>query len=151
VNLAITEALGGIPVAMPYGEVYTALQQRTIDGQENAVINIYPANLQEVQDYMSMTHHLLSFTVLLVNEDFFNSLPSDLQEAVESAAQEAMEFQREYVVGLTDELIAEMEAGGMQVNWPDLEQFRAATTHLHEQYIGQNFSQELYDQVQQAE
>lgn len=147
VNLAITEALGGIPVAMPYGEVYTALQQGTIDGQENAVINIYPANLQEVQRYMSMTHHLLSFTVLVMNENFFNSLSPELQEAVLSAAQEAMEFQREYVVELTDDLIARMQEQGMQVNWPDQEAFRAATEHLHEQYIGRNFSRELYEAV----
>ncbi len=61
VNLAITKALGGIPVAMPYGEVYTAIQQHTIDGQENAVINIYPARLlrsAEVHEHDRSPHVL---------------------------------------------------------------------------------------------
>ena len=151
VNLAVTEALGGIPVAMPYGEVYTALQQGTIDGQENAVINIYPANLQEVQDYMSMTNHLLSFAVFVMNKDFFESLPAEQQEAVRSAAEEATAFQREYVVDLTDELVQEMEEAGMQVNWPDQAPFREATQPIHEEYIGENFSREMYEAVQQAE
>src|SRR5690606_21901218 len=77
VNLAITEIMGGVGVGMPYGDVYSALQQGTIDGQENAVVNIAPAKLQEVQRYMSMTHHLLSFTVLLINEQLLEGLDAD--------------------------------------------------------------------------
>ncbi|MEW6045448.1 MAG: TRAP transporter substrate-binding protein [Bacillota bacterium] len=151
VNLAITEALGGIPVAMPYGEVYTALQQKTIDGQENAVINIYPAKLHEVQRYMSMTHHLLSFVVLVVNDNFFNSLPADIQKAMQEAADEALAFQRQYVVGLTNELVAKMQEHGVKVNWPELEPFRKATRRIHEEYIGKSFSRELYELVVQAD
>jgi tripartite ATP-independent transporter DctP family solute receptor len=151
VNLAITAALGGIPVAMPFGETYTALQQGVVDGQENAVINVYPINIHEVQRYMSMTHHLLSFTVLVINENFFNTLSPELQEAVLSAAQEAMAFHREYVAELTDDLIARLQERGMQVNWPELEAFRAATQHIHEEYIGRNFSRELYQLVLDAE
>lgn len=151
VNLAVTEALGGIAVAIPYGEVYTALQQGTIDGQENAVINIYPANLQEVQSFMSMTHHLLSFTVLVANKGWLEGLAADQRAAVERAADEAMAFQRAHVVTLTDDLVARMEAAGVAVTWPDLEPFRAATQPVHAAYIGRNFSQELYDLVRAAD
>ncbi|WP_324670053.1 TRAP transporter substrate-binding protein [Geochorda subterranea] len=147
INLAITRALGGTAVAIPYGEVYTAIQQGTIDGQENAVINIYPAKLQEVQRYMSMTHHLLSFTVLLVNKPFFDSLDRELQAAVREAAAEAMRFQRQHVETLTDRLVQEMQQQGMQVNWPDLEPFRAATRRVHEEYVGRLIPRELYEMV----
>ena len=147
INLAITRALGGTAVAIPYGEVYTAIQQGTIDGQENAVINIYPAKLQEVQRYMSMTHHLLSFTVLLVNKPFFDSLDRELQAAVHEAAAEAMRFQRQHVETLTDRLVQEMQQQGMQVNWPDLEPFRAATRRVHEEYVGRLIPRELYEMV----
>ena len=151
VNLAVTEALGGIAVAIPYGEVYTALQQGTIDGQENAVINIYPANLQEVQKYMSITNHILSFAVFVMNKDFFEGLPADQQTAVQEAATEAMAFQREYVTTLTDDLIAKMEDAGMQVTYPDLAPFREAARAVHEKYVGKSFSQDLYDLVVGAE
>ncbi|BAS27922.1 C4-dicarboxylate ABC transporter substrate-binding protein [Limnochorda pilosa] len=150
VNLAITKAMGGTAVAIPYGEVYTALQQGTIDGQENAVINIYPARLQEVQKYMSMTNHLLSFTVLVVNKRFFDSLSPDLQAAVRSAAAEALEYQRRYVEEVTSDLIQKMEAEGVQVNWPDLEPFRKATRSVHDGYIGKKFSRELYETLLQT-
>ena len=151
VNLAITEALGGVGVAIPYGEVYTALQQGTVDGQENAVINIYPANLQEVQGYMSLTHHLTSFTVLIVNPDWFNSLPAKVQTAVQEAATEAMEFQRQYSADLTEELIGKMRDEGMEIVEPDLEPFRAATADIHEQFVGDAFSAELYEAIVGAE
>ncbi|HEY8472363.1 MAG TPA: TRAP transporter substrate-binding protein [Natronosporangium sp.] len=150
VNLAVTEALGGVGVPMPYGEVYSALQQGTIDGQENAVLNIAPANLQEVQDYMSMTHHLLSFTVLIISEELYAGLDGDLRQAVEQAAADAMRDQRAYAEQITDQLISEMEAAGVQVNWPDLAPFRAATRPIHDQYIGEAFDEQLY-RLAQAE
>ena len=147
VNLAITEIMGGVGVGMPYGDVYSALQQGTIDGQENAVVNIAPAKLQEVQRYMSMTHHLLSFTVLLINEQLLEGLDADVREAVERAAAEAMADQRVYSEQITDELIAEMEQAGVEVNWPELDAFRAATRPIHDDYIGRSFDEELYELV----
>jgi len=150
VNLAVTKALGGIPVAIPYGEVYTAIQQGTIDGQENAVINVYPAKLYEVQKYMSMTHHLLSFTVFVMNKDFFEGLSAANKKAVKEAASEAMAFQRAHSKKLSDELVGKMKEKGVQVNWPDLVPFRQATRAIHEEYIGKKFPKELYDMVGQA-
>jgi TRAP-type transport system periplasmic protein len=147
VNLAVTKALGGIPIAMPYGEVYTALQQKTIDGQENAVINIYPARLYEVQKYMTMTNHLLSFTVLLMNEQLYGRLPEEQKQAVTAAAAEAMAFQRETSRRMSDELTVEMEKKGVKVNRPELAAFREAALPLHQEYVGKSFSRELYDFV----
>jgi tripartite ATP-independent transporter DctP family solute receptor len=147
VNLAITEAMGGIGAAIPYGEVYTALQQKTIDGQENSVINIYPAKLYEVQKFMSMTHHLLSFVVLIVNDGFYNSLSDTQKKAIQESAQEAVTFQRKFVVDLTADLVEKMKQQGVSVNYPEMEPFRKATQKIHEQYINKYFSKELYDIV----
>jgi tripartite ATP-independent transporter DctP family solute receptor len=113
VNLAVTSSLGGIPSAIAYGEVYTALQQKTIDGQENAVINIYPSKLQEVQKYMSMTNHILSFVVIVASENFYNSLSAADKQLVEAAAKQAQDWHRNYVATLTQDLIDKMVAGGI--------------------------------------
>ena len=145
VNLAVTKAFGGIPVAMPYGEVYTALQQKTIDGQENAVINIFPARLYEVQKFMSMTNHLLSFTVLLMSEQAYSKLPADQQQAVMASAREAMDFQRQLAKRMSDDLTAEMQKKGVQVNRPNLAPFREAALPLHKEYIGKSFSRQQYE------
>ena len=147
VNLAVTEAFGGIPIAMPYGEVYTALQQGTIDGQENAVINIYPARLQEVQKYMSMTNHLLSFVVLLMNDSLYNSLSPELQAAVQAAATQAMAEERASAQALADEMTQKMKDAGVEVVTPDLAPFRDAAKPIHAQYVGKAFPQDLYDLV----
>ena len=147
VNLAVTKALGGIPVAIPYGEVYTAIQQKTIDGQENAVINIYPARLYEVQKFMSMTNHLLSFTVLLMNEQLYSRLPDDQKQAVTAAAREALDYQRQVSKRLSDELTVEMEKKGVQVNRPDLARFRDAVAPIHQEHIGKSFSRDLYELI----
>ena len=145
VNLAVTKAFGGIPIAMPYGEVYTALQQKTIDGQENAVINIFPARLYEVQKFMSMTNHLLSFTVLLMNEQAYGKLPEEHKQAMVASAREAMDFQRQIAKRMADDLTAEMQKKGVQVNRPNLAPFREAALPLHKEYIGKSFSRQQYE------
>jgi tripartite ATP-independent transporter DctP family solute receptor len=147
VNLGITKALGGIPAAMPYGEVYTAIQQHTIDGQENAVINIFPARLHEVQKFMTMTDHLMSFAVLMMSERTYSGLSPELRQAVESAGREAMQFQREFAQKQSTELEAKMVEQGVQVNRPDLAPFREATRSIHLQYVGKDIPQDLYDLV----
>ncbi|MDB5474278.1 MAG: TRAP-type C4-dicarboxylate transport system, periplasmic component [Devosia sp.] len=147
VNLAITESFGGIPIAMPYGEVYTGLQQGTIDGQENAVINIYPARLQEVQKYMSETNHLLSFVVLVMNENLYSSMSAELQQVIEEAADQAMTEERAAAQQLAAEMTKKMEEEGVEINKPDLTALREVTRPIHEQYIGKSFPQELYDLV----
>ncbi|WP_167762332.1 TRAP transporter substrate-binding protein [Blastococcus sp. CT_GayMR20] len=147
VNLAITEALGGSGVAMAYGEVYTGLQQGTIDGQENAIINIYPAKLQEVQRYLSLTNHLMSFVVAAVNPQWFDGLTPETQEAIREAATEAMEFEREQTAELTADLTEKLEAEGMQIDEPDVDAFREQTQDLYKEFVGEAFTQELYDAI----
>lgn len=148
VNLAVTSSLGGIPSAIAYGEVYTALQQKTIDGQENAVINIYPSKLYEVQKYMSMTNHILSFVVIVASEDFFNGLTDEDKAVVEEAALIASEWHREYVKTLTDELTQAMVDEGMEVNYPeDMAPFKEATKAVHEEYVGKSIDRELYNRT----
>jgi len=147
VNLAVTEAFGGIPVAIPYGEVYTAIQQKTIDGQENAVINIYPARLYEVQKHMAMTNHLLSFTVMLMNKKLYESLPAAQQEAITKAAAEALAHQSSFAVKQSDEMVKLMEQQGVAITRPNLEPFRKLVKSVHDAYVGKTISQVLYDLV----
>lgn len=147
INLAVTAAFGGIPVAIPYGEVYTAIQQKTIDGQENAVINIYPARLYEVQKHMAMTNHLLSFTVMLMNKKLYDSLPVVQKEAVAKAANEALAIQSAYAVDQAKAMTKRMEERGLAVTYPDLEAFRKLVKPVHDANVGKTISKELYNLV----
>lgn len=88
-------AWGAEPTSMAWAEVYNALQQGVIDGQENTYSNIYSAKLQSVQSHLTESnHHYLGY-VLAINKEFFEGLPDDLQQVIQEAADEATEYNRE--------------------------------------------------------
>lgn len=91
-HMAFWKALGAAPTPLPWPEVYVSLQQGLVDAQENATDTCIGANLQEVQDYLIMTHHILYCNQFLINSTKFESLDplyqSALQQAVDEAAAE---------------------------------------------------------------
>jgi C4-dicarboxylate-binding protein DctP len=76
------KAVGAIPQVMPFSEVYSALQQGVIDGQENTNSNIYTKKFYEVQKYMTVSNHGYLGYMVVMSKKFWESLPKDLQEAV---------------------------------------------------------------------
>ncbi|MCC8191240.1 MAG: DctP family TRAP transporter solute-binding subunit, partial [Planctomycetes bacterium] len=87
IHQATFTAFGALPVPMAWGEVLIALQQGTIDGNENALINILNDKIYEVQKHVSLTNHFFSPAVLMVNVDFFAMLSPDHQAAFLQAAE----------------------------------------------------------------
>lgn len=79
------EALGAIPSPIAFSELFTALQQKVVDGQENPITNIYNFKIYEVQTYLSLTGHLYSAGAFLVSQEFFNGLPADIQKNITDA------------------------------------------------------------------
>lgn len=94
IQIAYWKALGANPTPMAFGEVFTALQQKTIDGQENPVELIYDNKLNEVQKYMIMTQHIYNPLILAMNNETFNGMPAEYQDAVMKAAREATDYER---------------------------------------------------------
>ena len=80
--------MGADPTPMAMGDVFTALQQGTIDAQENPIPIIETNKFQEVQHYLSMTGHLFSPAPVFISTDYFNSLPAEYQTIVQEAATE---------------------------------------------------------------
>ena len=83
-------AMGADPTEVAYEELYLALQQGTVDGQENPLTNIDSQNLVEVQDYLSMTNHQLN-TNLIIMSSVWDTLSAEQQEALQSAVDSAVE------------------------------------------------------------
>ena len=94
VFISTFESFGCLTTTTPWSEVYSALQQKVVDGQENPVSNIENAKLYEVQKYMSLTGHTYDPNIYFINKAFFDSLPVDYQQIVREAAQECAEWQR---------------------------------------------------------
>jgi tripartite ATP-independent transporter DctP family solute receptor len=82
-------ALGAIPVAVNFGEIYTAVQTRAVDGAELTYANVYNGGLYEVLKYMSETGHFLLINFEIVSADWFNSLPKEYQKIIEEEIDKA--------------------------------------------------------------
>jgi tripartite ATP-independent transporter DctP family solute receptor len=88
-HMAFWKALGAAPTPLPWPEVYVSLQQGLVDAQENATDTCIGANLQEVQDYLILTHHILYCNQFLINATRFESLDPLYQAALQQAVDEA--------------------------------------------------------------
>jgi tripartite ATP-independent transporter DctP family solute receptor len=126
-------AYGANPSPMPFAEVYSALQQGVMDGQENPFPQIWSAKFHEVQKYLSLTGHVYTPAYLIVNEDFWRKLPKDVQATIAKIAWATGDFARSEGERLDKELIAKI-APPMRVNEPDKEAFIKASGAVYEEF-----------------
>ncbi|MBO8137322.1 MAG: TRAP transporter substrate-binding protein [Desulfotomaculum sp.] len=114
-HIAAWKQLGANPTPMAFGELFTALQQRTVDGQENPLALIDSNKFYEVQDYLTLSGHVYTPFVIMMNNDFFNSLPQDLQQVVLDAVKEAGEYQRNLMKEQEDDSLQVIKDAGVEV------------------------------------
>ncbi|MDY5647855.1 MAG: TRAP transporter substrate-binding protein, partial [Lachnospiraceae bacterium] len=107
--------LGANPTPMAFSELYTALQQGTVDGQENPLGIITGNGFQEVEKYCTLTEHVYTPYYVVMNLDKWNSLSADQQEAVSKAMAEATTYQYEQSQKYEDEAVGIMEDAGCTV------------------------------------
>ena len=149
-HISIWQALGANPTPMAFSEVYMALQQGTIDAQENPVPIIETNKFDEVQTYLSMTGHLFSPAPVFIGKAYFDALPAEYQTAVQEAADEAVPYQREQIDLQNESGLEALQERGMQVNYPDKAAFQEATAPIYEQYIKDEagcVSPDIYNRV----
>lgn len=106
---------GAQPLAMPLPELYTALQQGTVDGQDNGVVLTVDAKFHEVQDHVTLTNHVYGAGVIACSQKTWDGLDQDQQDALMAAAEAASEQQREANRGAVEGSIAELEKAGVEV------------------------------------
>jgi tripartite ATP-independent transporter DctP family solute receptor len=137
VYLNLFNALGANPTPMDFTEVYTALEQRVIDGQENPIAVIVSSRLAEVQEYLAITNHMYTAAPFIVNEQFWSQLDADTQEAFRQAAQEARDAQREAFMAAEAQQLQELIDAGMKVTYPSVAELQAATESVYERFYEQ--------------
>ncbi|HVI41433.1 MAG TPA: TRAP transporter substrate-binding protein [Anaerovoracaceae bacterium] len=115
------KALGDNPIPMSFGEIYTALQQGTIDGVDTSVIYVQDGNFQEVTKYCTLTNHTALQMVTFINQDFFDSLPADLQQVVMDAAAKTTVDQRKIAVEVDGKAMQIMKDAGVTIETPSAE------------------------------
>ena len=140
------QALGGNPVPMAWPEVYSALQQHTIDGVETNYFGMADGKLQEVAKHLTITNHIFTATAFVMNMDRFKALSPELQGVLVKAAQAGGEAMFDGADKANQDAIAAMEKGGVTAVQPDIAPFKAAETPVQDYFaaqIGRDLLQEV--------
>jgi len=146
------KAFGANASPFSFGELYTALQQGTYDAMESPISLYYTNKFYEVQEYLTLTRHVYAATILLMNNDFYNKLPEDLQELVVKTSEEYRTEQREIAQKQDVEFLEKLKEKGMKVNEITPEQkdvFREATKVVYDKFTSE-IGEELVEQAKAA-
>ena len=115
INVDWVKALGANPTPLPFPEVYGALEQNAIDGQENPVTVIAANNLYEVQKHLVISNHQYNPQSVLISKKFWDGLTPDQKKIVADAAKESAKFQRQQARGAVASAMDAIKKGGTQV------------------------------------
>lgn len=116
VALETWKVLGSNPVPMAFAEVFTALEIKAIDGQENPLVHMYANKMQEVQKFISLTNHVYTPVALVASKKFWDKLSAADKEGVQKAADEARLLQRQLLDEGDKEVIEKFRKVGVQVD-----------------------------------
>src|SRR6266536_654230 len=147
VHMQAYKAFGIIPTPMAFTEVFTALQQGTVDGQENPLSVIEAAKLDQVQKYMTMTGHVYSPALILMNKAQWDKLSAADKEAFMAAAKEAVRANRARIDEDERKAVADLRSKGMVVvEVVDKTKFQAALAPTYVDF-GKKFGQDNIDRI----
>lgn len=121
---AMTEAWGARPTPLNISELYLALSQGAVDGQENPLPTIQSAKLNEVQKYLVLTGHIITPRLIVINEAAWKSLPAKDQAILKASIAMHGQWQDDEIQSQESKLVETFRAGGMTVIEPDAESFR---------------------------
>ncbi len=137
IYISMMKSLGASPTPMAFGELYSAMQQGVVDGQENPSAHIWTKRFFEVQDYASLTAHAYAPEPVLISMSTWNKLPSKAQEIILESAKEAIAWQRELSTSQDDEFWDQIKATGkMKVTEVDRTPFMEATKPVYAEFAG---------------
>lgn len=128
------QAMGASVVTMAMTEIFTALQQGTIEGQENPPSTLLANGWYEVQDYLAMTNHQIAMNFVLINDKFYNSMSAEDQAALDEACYAFVDKQLELFLVAMEEDVKTLEEYGLEVSYPDREEFKEAGSVVIDEY-----------------
>ncbi len=115
INIDWVNALGANPTPLAFTELYAALEQKAVDGQENPFATIQGAKLFEVQKFMTLTNHQYNPQSVVISKKFWDSLSADEKKIVQDSATESSKYQREQSRSAAAGILDSLKKSGMQV------------------------------------
>jgi TRAP-type transport system periplasmic protein len=145
--ISFIKALGSTPVPIPFGELYTALEQHVVDGQENPLAQIYLNKFNEVQKYLSLTAHNYDAAVFIMSKTTYDTLPEDLQRVVDDAAKEAVNYERQVAMEAEEKLLEDLKKTDVEIEEnPDRESFRKAVEPVYKEFE-ESIGKEIFEEI----
>lgn len=148
VHLATFKTLGAYPTPMPFGELFTALQQKTVDGQENPLVIIYTSKFYEVNKYVSLTGHFYAPAILLINKQVWEKLSPEHRDIMTKSIAEARDWERKFSKDGEAKLIENLKKGGAEVIEVDKAEWAKVLQPVYKEFesvIGKDVIQSLID------
>ena len=150
IQIKAWEALGLNTTSVSWGELFTSLQQKMIDGQECAMTSFYTEKFYEAQDYWSLTRHVFTNYLWYANKDFMDSLSEEHRQILMDCAQEAIDYNWELNIETEQSTLDQLRAEGFDVNDVSLEVRREMGRIMNDairEDIVALCGQEIYDMV----
>lgn len=129
------KAMGFNVMTMPMSELFSALQQKVVDGQENPPTTLLTAGWYEVQPYLALTNHILGPNVFIISEKFWQTLTPEDQKIIAEAAKKTAEYEWDALIKAEKEAIETLKQKGIKVTTPDLGPFREAVKPVYEKWM----------------
>ncbi len=146
--VAMTEAWGAKPTPMNFGELYLALSQGAVDGQENPLPTIQAGKLFEVQKYLVLTGHIITPRLVVANETLWRKLTPGDREVVAAAIRDGAAWNDAEIIRQEASLAATFEKAGMTVIEPDVESFRKPVLATLPKKFEAKWGKGLWDRLQ---
>lgn len=141
--------MGANATPMSFGELYSALQLKTVDGQENPTTHVLTQKFYEVQSYLSLTNHIHVSEPLIISKKVYDNLDPEYQKALLEAGKEVAEWMFDEVSANEAAEIEEIKKHGMKVNQADIDAFVEGTKKVYEKYEPV-FGKDLIEEIRKA-
>ncbi len=136
IHMSSFKTIGADPTPMAFGELFTALQQKTVDAQENPVPVFFTSNFFEVQKHLSLTGHFYAASPLLISKTVWEKLPAAYQTAIKEASLEARDFERGMIKTMDTDLVEDLKAKGVTVTEVDKDVWAKAMAPVYKEFEG---------------
>ncbi|MDR1397100.1 MAG: TRAP transporter substrate-binding protein [Desulfarculales bacterium] len=141
------EILQATPVHIPWGDIYTSLEQGTCDMSTTTLVNLHSAKHDEASQYIVKANQLYTVSPLLMSKQIWDEAPADIRDIITQSSQIAMAYERRLLEEANVKAEAEIKAMGKEIIEVDAAEWRAAIQPVYDAHIGKDLDQGLYDAI----